>query len=128
MKKKNNGYAVSGAWRDVYYTIYVQSTHSCAEALSYVAFCFFSVCRIHVTLDNFTIWCTATVSDAKKSNVNDFWPTRNVVNVFSLSSIINIYIYLEFIFLFTSHYSYSIHYKYYNCIPKVLSDSFFIKH
>lgn len=25
-------------------------------------FCLFSVCRIHVTLDNFTIWCTAIVS------------------------------------------------------------------
>lgn len=43
--------------------IYVQSIHSCATAPSYVAFIFlFSVCRIHVILDNFTIWCTAIVS------------------------------------------------------------------
>lgn len=44
--------------------IYVQSIHSCAIAPSYVAFIFFlfSVCRIHVILDNFTIWCTAIVS------------------------------------------------------------------
>lgn len=59
------------------------------------------MCRIHVTLDNFTIWCTAIVSASE-------WPlqlanlgVRDVVTVFSLSSIINIYIYLDLDFIFT---------------------------
>lgn len=30
--------------------------------VAFVNFFDFSVCRIHVTLDNFTIWCTAIVS------------------------------------------------------------------
>lgn len=33
--------------------------------VAFVNFFDFSVCRIHVTLDNFTIWCTAIVSAPK---------------------------------------------------------------
>lgn len=72
---------------------------------SYVAFVIFinfSVCRIHVKLDNFTIWCTAIVSAPNMVWLMRVlcWVSRDVVTVFSLSSIINIYIYLELFVFF----------------------------
>lgn len=68
--------------------------------VAFVNFVDFSVCRIHVILDNFTIWCTAIVSAPRwiGSNRPSVWKSRDVVTVFSLSSIINIYIYLESVF------------------------------
>lgn len=65
-------------------------------------FFYFSVCRIHVTLDNFTIWCTAIVSAPNifRLIMVLYWVSRDVVTVFSMSSIINIYIYLELFVFF----------------------------
>jgi hypothetical protein len=45
----------------------------CDDSTFLRCFCLFSVCRIHVTLDNFTIWCTAIVSTPKGS-----WPQGTI--------------------------------------------------
>lgn len=82
---------------DVYYTIYVQSTHKCARKkhLSYVAFVFyFSVCRNPCYIRQFYYLVYSNcfgISDCGQH----IQVARDVVTVFSLSSIINIYIYLE---------------------------------